>query len=129
MGFTWSARLDSPTGTVIASGNTTLTVPLGSRVDPDRLVHRAGQRLSRVYLVLSTSKSGQHHVQRRGRVLHPGHASGTNVDDAASAVTYTGTWGHASGETGPYAGTNSYSDVTGDTATLTSSAPASRCAP
>ena len=32
VGFTWTARLDSPTGTVVASGSTTLTIPLGSRV-------------------------------------------------------------------------------------------------
>jgi hypothetical protein len=40
------------------------------------------------------------------------------VDDAATAVSHNGNWGHASEETGPYAGTNSYSDATGDTATL-----------
>jgi len=32
VGFTWTARLDAPNGAVVASGSTTLTVPLGSRV-------------------------------------------------------------------------------------------------
>ncbi|MFM9692049.1 RICIN domain-containing protein [Streptomyces europaeiscabiei] len=40
------------------------------------------------------------------------------MDDAATAVNYNGSWSHASDETGPYAGTNSYSDTTGDTAAL-----------
>ncbi|MGW0763776.1 RICIN domain-containing protein, partial [Streptomyces sp. NPDC002814] len=55
--FTWTARLDSPTGTVVASGSTTLTVPLGSRVtQPVSFTTPATG--SRVYLVLSTAKSG-----------------------------------------------------------------------
>lgn len=55
--FTWSAHLDSPGGTVIGSGSTTLTVPLGSRVtQPVSFTTPASG--SRVYLVLSTGKSG-----------------------------------------------------------------------
>ncbi|HEV8562432.1 MAG TPA: RICIN domain-containing protein [Actinophytocola sp.] len=57
VGFAWSARLDSPTGAVIASGSTTLTIPLGSRVaQPVSFTTPASG--SRVFLVLSTSKSG-----------------------------------------------------------------------
>lgn len=55
--FAWSARLDSPTGAVIASGSTTLTVPLGSRVSQS-VSFTTPASGSRVYLVLSTSKSG-----------------------------------------------------------------------
>lgn len=40
------------------------------------------------------------------------------MDDAATEVNYSGGWSHANNESGPYAGTNSYSDTTGDTATL-----------
>ena len=57
VGFTWTARLDSPTGTVVASGSTTLTIPLGSRVtQPVSFTTPATG--SRVYLQLSTTKSG-----------------------------------------------------------------------
>ncbi|MBN1170966.1 MAG: RICIN domain-containing protein [Micromonosporaceae bacterium] len=57
VGFTWTARLDSPTGTVVASGSTSLTVPLGSRViQPVSFTTPATG--SRVYLQLSTAKSG-----------------------------------------------------------------------
>ena len=57
VGFTWTARLDSPTGTVVASGSTTLTIPLGSRVtQPVSFTTPATG--SRVYLQLSTAKSG-----------------------------------------------------------------------
>ncbi|MEU4833889.1 RICIN domain-containing protein [Streptosporangium sp. NPDC023615] len=55
--FTWTARLDDPTGAVIASGNTNLTIPLGSRVtQPVTFTTPASG--SRVYLVLTTTKSG-----------------------------------------------------------------------
>jgi hypothetical protein len=55
--FAWSARLDSPNGAVIASGSATLTIPLGSRVaQPVSFSTPASG--SRVYLVLSTGKSG-----------------------------------------------------------------------
>ena len=42
------------------------------------------------------------------------------VDDAtlgsgANQFNYSGSWGHATGESGPYNGTNSYSTTTGDT--------------
>ena len=57
VGFTWTARLDNPTGTVVASGSTTLTVPLGSRVtQPVSFTTPATG--NRVYLQLSTTKSG-----------------------------------------------------------------------
>ncbi|MEO6083560.1 MAG: RICIN domain-containing protein, partial [Umezawaea sp.] len=57
VGLDWSARLDSPTGTEIASGSTTLTVPLGSRTTHN-VSFKAPATGSRVYLVLSTTKSG-----------------------------------------------------------------------
>src|SRR5690349_15699987 len=57
VGLTWTARLDNPTGTVVASGTTTLTVPLGSRVtQPVSFTTPATG--NRVYLQLSTTKSG-----------------------------------------------------------------------
>ncbi|TLP52172.1 RICIN domain-containing protein [Microbispora triticiradicis] len=57
VGFSWSARLDRPDGTVIASGQTTLNIPLGSRVtQPVTFTTPASG--SRVYLVLTTAKSG-----------------------------------------------------------------------
>lgn len=57
VGFTWTARLDNPNGTVVASGNASLTIPLGSRVtQPVSFTTPATG--SRVYLVLSTTKSG-----------------------------------------------------------------------
>ena len=57
VGFTWTARLDQPTGTVVASGTTTLTIPLGSRVTQP-VTFTAPASGSRIYLVLATSKSG-----------------------------------------------------------------------
>ena len=57
VGFAWSARLDSATGPVITSGNTTLTVPLGSKAT-QTVSFTAPSSGSRVYLVLSTSKAG-----------------------------------------------------------------------
>jgi len=57
VGFTWTARLDAPDGPVVASGSTTLTVPLGSRVtQPVSFTTPATG--NRVYLQLSTAKSG-----------------------------------------------------------------------
>ncbi|MEX1654135.1 RICIN domain-containing protein [Streptomyces pseudovenezuelae] len=116
VGLNWKARLDRPDGTVIASGNEPLTIPLGSRVtQPISFTTPASG--SRVYLELSTTKSGSTTFTDSVEYLKLGNPA-TSVDDAASTVTYTGTWSHASGETGPYAGTNSYSDTTGDKATL-----------
>jgi hypothetical protein len=57
VGLDWSARLDSPTGTEVASGSTTLTIPLGSRTTHN-VSFKAPAGGSRVYLVLSTTKSG-----------------------------------------------------------------------
>src|SRR4051794_7677412 len=57
VGFTWTARLDSPTGAVAASGSTTLTAPPGSRVTQP-VSFTAPATGSRVYLQLSTTKSG-----------------------------------------------------------------------
>ncbi|MBP2702607.1 RICIN domain-containing protein [Microbispora sp. RL4-1S] len=57
VGFSWSARLDRPDGTVIASGESTLNIPLGTRVtQPVTFTTPASG--SRVYLVLTTTKSG-----------------------------------------------------------------------
>jgi hypothetical protein len=55
--LTWTARLDQPTGTVIASGTANLTIPLGSRATQP-ISFTAPTSGSRVYLVVSTSKSG-----------------------------------------------------------------------
>ncbi|MBS2962060.1 RICIN domain-containing protein [Actinocrinis puniceicyclus] len=57
VGFTWTAHLDQPTGTVIATGTSTLTIPLGSRVT-QQVTFTAPASGSRIYLVLATSKSG-----------------------------------------------------------------------
>jgi hypothetical protein len=116
VGFNWTARLDRPDGTVIASGNDPLTIPLGSRVTRP-ISFTAPASGSRVYLVLSTTKSGSTTFTDSVEYLKLGNSS-SNVDDAATAVTYNGSWSHASNESGPYAGTNSYSDTTGDTASL-----------
>ncbi|WP_244211064.1 RICIN domain-containing protein [Amycolatopsis kentuckyensis] len=55
--FAWSARLDSPTGAVIASGGATLSIPQGARVTQP-VSFTAPAAGSRVYLVLSTAKAG-----------------------------------------------------------------------
>ena len=57
VGFSWTAYLDQIGGTVVASGTTTLTIPLGSRV-VQPVTFTAPASGSRVYLVLSTTKSG-----------------------------------------------------------------------
>jgi ricin-type beta-trefoil lectin protein/glycosyl hydrolase family 2 len=55
--FSWTARLDSPTGAVIASNSSTVAIALGSRVSlPVSFTAPAGG--SRIYLNLSTAKSG-----------------------------------------------------------------------
>ena len=115
--FTWTAYQNQVGGTVLGSGTTNLTIPLGSRVtQPISFTTPANG--ARVYLVLSTSKSGTTTFTDSVEYLNLGNSTTVNVDDAASAVTYTGSWGHASGETGPYNGTNSYSNTANDTATL-----------
>ena len=55
--FAWTAYLNQVGGTVIASGTSTLTIPLGSRVTQP-VTFTAPATGSRIYLVLSTSKSG-----------------------------------------------------------------------
>ncbi|MEV7097912.1 RICIN domain-containing protein [Amycolatopsis sp. NPDC051045] len=113
--FSWTARLDRPDGPVVASGTENLTIPLGSRVTrPVAFTAPAGG--TRVYLQLTTAKSGSTLFSDAVQFFGLGSASST-VDDANPAVTYSGSWGHATGEPGTYAGTNSYSDVAGDTAT------------
>ncbi|MBW8821326.1 MAG: RICIN domain-containing protein [Streptomyces sp.] len=115
VGLTWTAYLNQVGGTVIGSGTTNLTIPLGSRVtQPISFTTPANG--ARVYLVLSTTKGGTTTFTDSVEYLNLGYA--TSVDDAATSVNYTGSWGHASGEAGPYAGTNSYSSTSGDTATL-----------
>jgi len=85
VGFTWTAHLDSPTGTVVASGSTTLAVSLGSRVtQPVSFTTPATG--SRVYLQLSTAKSGS-----------------TVFTDAVEYFTLSG--GGGTGGTGPTPGT------------------------
>ncbi|MEV1107406.1 RICIN domain-containing protein [Micromonospora sp. NPDC049751] len=76
VGFTWTARLDSPTGTVVASGNSTLTVPLGSRVTQP-VSFTAPATGSRVYLQLSTAKSGSTVFTDSAEYLNLGGSGGT----------------------------------------------------
>jgi hypothetical protein len=82
VGFTWTACLDQPTGTVVASGATTLTIPLGSRLTQP-VTFTAPASGSRIYLVLATSKSGT-----------------TTFSDAAEYLTLS-----SSSSTGPTPGT------------------------
>jgi adhesin HecA-like repeat protein len=117
VGLTWTARLDQPNGTVIASGSTTLTVPLGSRVTQPVTFTTPGSG-SRVYLTLSTTKSGATLFTDAVEYFNLGAGGSGSVDDADARVTYSAGWNHAGGESGPYGGTNSYSDVTGSTATM-----------
>ncbi len=76
VGFTWTARLDQPTGTVIASGTTTLTVPLGSRLTQP-ITFTAPASGSRIYLVLATSKSGTTTFSDAAEYFTLGSGSGT----------------------------------------------------
>lgn len=53
-----------------------------------------------------------------------GGSGAVAVDDGVlgtglNQFNYSGSWGHASGDSGPFNGTNSYSNVTGNTASLT----------
>jgi hypothetical protein len=57
VGLAWTVRLDSPAGTPVASGSTTLNVPLGSRVNQPISFTTPGSG-GRLYLALSTTKSG-----------------------------------------------------------------------
>ncbi|HEU5429689.1 MAG TPA: RICIN domain-containing protein [Actinocrinis sp.] len=82
VGFTWTAHLDQPTGTVIATGTNTLTIPLGSRLTQP-VTFTAPASGSRIYLVLATSKSGT-----------------TTFSDAAEYFTLSG-----GSSTGPTPGT------------------------
>ncbi|MFG2049497.1 RICIN domain-containing protein [Micromonospora sp. NPDC048935] len=74
--FTWTARLDSPTGAVVASGNNTLTIPLGSRVTQP-VSFTAPATGSRVYLQLSTAKSGSTVFTDSIEYLNLGGSGGT----------------------------------------------------
>ncbi|MGC4822149.1 RICIN domain-containing protein, partial [Micromonospora sp. DT63] len=76
VGFAWTARLDSPTGAVVASGNTTLTIPLGSRVTQP-VSFTAPATGSRVYLQLSTTKSGSTTFTDSVEYLNLGGSGGT----------------------------------------------------
>ncbi|MEV4512608.1 RICIN domain-containing protein [Dactylosporangium sp. NPDC049525] len=120
VGLVWTARLNQPDGTVVASGSSTLTIPLGSRVTQPVSFTTPGTG-SRVYLTLSTTKNGATVFTDTVEYFTlggTGSNTGSNVDDADPRITYTGTWSRASGESGPYSGTNTYSDVAGSTATL-----------
>ena len=55
--FSWSAHVGSPTGTQIASGSTTLTVPLAGRT-PTTISFTAPSSGSSVYLTLATAENG-----------------------------------------------------------------------
>lgn len=141
--FAWSARLDSPTGAVIASGSTTLTIPLGSRVNqPVSFTTPASG--SRVYLVLSTSKSGvttftdtaEYFTLGAGQGPTPGKyrivnrnsgkplaIAGNSTADGAKAVQQSGnaTWTVSAGQNGSftlrYDATGKVLDVNGSSST------------
>ncbi|GAB2811801.1 RICIN domain-containing protein [Lentzea nigeriaca] len=141
--FAWSARLDSPTGAVIASGSTTLTIPLGSRVaQPVSFTTPASG--SRVYLVLSTGKSGvttftdtaeyftlgagQGPAPGRYRIVNrnsgkPLAIAGNSTADGAKAVQQSGnaTWTVSAGQNGAfslrYDPTGKVLDVNGSSST------------
>jgi hypothetical protein len=141
--FAWSARLDSPTGAVIASGSTTLTIPLGSRVQqPVSFTTPASG--SRVYLVLSTSKSGtttftdtaEYFTLGAGQGPTPGKyrivnrnsgkplaIAGNSTADGAKAVQQNGnaTWTVSAGQNGSftlrYDATGKVLDVNGSSST------------
>ncbi|MGC4747019.1 RICIN domain-containing protein [Micromonospora sp. DT201] len=74
--FAWTARLDSPTGAVVASGSNTLTVPLGSRVTQP-VSFTAPATGNRVYLQLSTAKSGSTLFTDSVEYLNLGGSGGT----------------------------------------------------
>jgi len=57
VGFAWSVRLDSADGPLIASGSTTLTIPLGARVTQP-ITFTTPSTGTRLFLTLSTAKSG-----------------------------------------------------------------------
>ncbi len=115
--FTWSAHADTPDGPVVDSGSSTLSIPLGSRVN-QQVSFTTPASGSKVYLVLSTAKGGTTLFTDAAQYFTLGSGV-TTIDDASSTIDYTGTWGHGTGEAGLYAGTNSYSDTTGATATVT----------
>ncbi|WP_200942935.1 RICIN domain-containing protein [Cellulomonas sp. Root485] len=125
VGFTWTARLDAPDGAVVASGSTTLTVPLGSRVTQP-VSFTAPATGSRVYLQLSTTKSGRSvftdaveyfNLGGGGGGIEPGTyrivnrnsgkplaVAGSSTADGAKAVQQsgTGTWTVATAADGSY---------------------------
>jgi hypothetical protein len=141
--FAWSARLDSPTGAVIASGSTTLTVPLGSRVNQPVSFTTPASGGSRVYLVLSTAKSGTTTftdtaeyftlggggpVPGKYRVVNrnsgkPLAIAGNSTADGAKAVQQTGnaTWTVSASQNGAftlrYDATGKVLDVNGSSTT------------
>jgi len=143
VGLTWTARLDQPTGTAIASGTTTLTIPLGSRVTQP-VTFTAPSSGSRVYLVLSTSKSGTttfndaaeyftlgtntgptpgtYHIVNR-KSGKPLAVSGNSTADGAKAVQQTGglAWTVSSAPGGTYTlaytGSGKVLDVNGHSST------------
>ena len=118
VGFSWTARAGSTSGPVIGSGSTTLTIPLGGRVSTP-VTFTSPSSGPGVYLTLTTTRNGSTVFTDSSQFLPLGPAS--SVDDATSGTTagtfaYTGTWGLAGGESGPFQGTNSYSKAAGDTA-------------
>ncbi|MBB5803695.1 hypothetical protein F4560_003463 [Saccharothrix ecbatanensis] len=123
VGFTWTARLDAPDGAVVASGSTTLTVPLGSRVTHP-VSFTAPATGDRVYLELSTTKAGRRvftdaveYFNLGGGGPAPGNyrivnrnsgkplaVAGNSTADGAKAVQQsgTGTWTVATAANGSY---------------------------
>ncbi|MGH3415109.1 MAG: RICIN domain-containing protein [Actinocrinis sp.] len=75
VGFTWTAYLNQVGGTVVASGNTTLTIPLGSRVTQP-VAFTAPASGSRIYLVLSTTKGGTTTFTDSAEYINLGSSSG-----------------------------------------------------
>ncbi len=142
--FAWSARLDSPTGTEIASGSTTLTIPLGSRVaQPVSFTAPAsGARVTsccppaspvppRSPTRRSTSRwaAGQGPAPGKYRIVNrnsgkPLAIAGNSTADGAKAVQQTGnaTWTLSSGQNGAfvlrYDATGKALDVNGSSTTV-----------
>ena len=70
VGFTWTAHLDQPTGTVIATGTSDPHHPARLPRHPTGHLHRPGLRLADLPGAVH-QQVRHHHLQRLGRVLHP----------------------------------------------------------
>ena len=120
VGFSWTANANSPTGPVIASGSSNLTVPLGGRTNTS-VNFTAPASGTNAYLTFTTTKNGSTLFSDSTEYLTT--LGSTSVDDAqlgtgTNQFSYTGSWSHGANGAGLFNGTNSYSSTTGDTATI-----------